>query len=397
MADPVTPLLGLTKPTVGADRDAWGSITNVNWDLVDACAGTMLPLMDGVAAIGASTTWARANHVHPVDTSRLATTGGTISGSLSVTGTLNVSGDAVTNGRVFAAGGVSPSSYNSWEWTLYSNGGGDKIQQYRANYFDSWASNDGLRQWVSNGVAGMTLDTSGNLTVTGRIESDAGRVISRLNAQPSIAMYSPSAGVSLGFWLGPSNNGILWGNTDGAGAPSSQWGYVTNSQIGFAAATVSLSANESQAILYGNASTFNVPGAAFKPGGGLWTDGSDARIKTVLGDYTSGLDAILALRPVRYRLKGNWHLSAPGAANPPTRDGATTSPHAPAAAAGTEFIGLVAQDTEAVMPEMVSRVAAMIDGAAVNDLRLMDKTALVMALVNAVQTLAARVAVLEAA
>jgi hypothetical protein len=37
-------------------------------------ASSTTPLMDGVAAIGTGTTWARADHVHPSDTSRVATT-----------------------------------------------------------------------------------------------------------------------------------------------------------------------------------------------------------------------------------------------------------------------------------------------------------------------------------
>jgi hypothetical protein len=36
MSDVVTPILGLTKPDVGADIDVWGDITNSNWDIVDA-------------------------------------------------------------------------------------------------------------------------------------------------------------------------------------------------------------------------------------------------------------------------------------------------------------------------------------------------------------------------
>jgi hypothetical protein len=37
-------------------------------------ASSTIPAMDGTAAIGISTTWARADHVHPVDTSRYAAT-----------------------------------------------------------------------------------------------------------------------------------------------------------------------------------------------------------------------------------------------------------------------------------------------------------------------------------
>lgn len=47
---------------------------------------TTTPLMDGVAAIGNSTRWARANHVHPSDTSLLPLAGGTMTGDLILAG-----------------------------------------------------------------------------------------------------------------------------------------------------------------------------------------------------------------------------------------------------------------------------------------------------------------------
>ena len=45
--------------------------------------------------------------------------------------------------------------------------------------------------------------------------------------------------------------------------------------------------------------------AAYKPGGGVWGDSSDLRIKNVWNDYLDGLDQIKQLRPVRYSFKGN--------------------------------------------------------------------------------------------
>lgn len=53
-------------------------------------AGTMNPLMDGIATIGTSLRYSRQDHVHPSDTSRLATTGGIITGSLTINSNLNV-------------------------------------------------------------------------------------------------------------------------------------------------------------------------------------------------------------------------------------------------------------------------------------------------------------------
>jgi hypothetical protein len=48
---------------------------------------TTPPLMDGAAAVGTATTYARGDHRHPSDTSRLALTGGALTGDLSIAST----------------------------------------------------------------------------------------------------------------------------------------------------------------------------------------------------------------------------------------------------------------------------------------------------------------------
>lgn len=63
------------------------------------------PLMNGVANPGSSTAWSRGDHVHPSDTSRLALSGGTLTGALGGTaatfsGNLIASGVTVSNGVV---------------------------------------------------------------------------------------------------------------------------------------------------------------------------------------------------------------------------------------------------------------------------------------------------------
>ena len=138
-----------------------------------------------------------------------------------------------------------------------------------------------------------------------------------------------------------------------------------------------------------------------KPGGGLWADSSDARIKDVIDDYTTGLDAVCALQPVRYRFKGNDFL--PNTEPFPTRDIdgnevmlEAESLHKYAAESGKVFVGLVAQEAEAVMPELVEPMTSVIDGVEVSDARSLDATALIYALVNACKELADRVADLEA-
>jgi Chaperone of endosialidase len=127
-------------------------------------------------------------------------------------------------------------------------------------------------------------------------------------------------------------------------------------------------------------------GVASKAGGGSWTATSDARIKTILGDYKSGLEEVIKLAPVVYRYKGN-DATIKGEA----------SPHAKAAADQTPFVGLIAQAAETAMPELVKKTSGVIDGVEVDDLRTLDTTPLIFALVNAVKTLAQRVNNLERA
>lgn len=128
-----------------------------------------------------------------------------------------------------------------------------------------------------------------------------------------------------------------------------------------------------------NSFIFDYNGAAWKVGGGVWSALSDARIKTVIRDYTHGLAEILQINPVVYRYLNN-----------------TDEPQAERVRINNkEHIGLVAQDVEKVMPEMVSIKDGWIDGKRVDDMRALDSSALVYALVNAVRELSARIDALE--
>ena len=120
MGDTFTTNLHLTKPDVGASDDTWGIKLNTNFDMLDAAiaaAGsgsgsgnvtgpasavdsniavyngttgkiikdggssianlvippaTVPPLMNGSAAVGVGVKYAREDHIHPSDTSKLA-------------------------------------------------------------------------------------------------------------------------------------------------------------------------------------------------------------------------------------------------------------------------------------------------------------------------------------
>jgi hypothetical protein len=157
----------------------------------------------------------------------------------------------------------------------------------------------------------------------------------------------------------------------------------------------------------GGAGAFNTNVEAYKPGGGVWQALSDARIKNVLGDYDSGLDDILALHPVRFTYKGNDTLAAPGevskAQNPdvPVTKEALVVPypdsgHYHVAKSAKEFVGFIAQEVEALFPEMVRQRPGYIDGVLVNDVRDLDTGPLIFALVNSIKELHARIEALEA-
>jgi hypothetical protein len=188
---------------------------------------------------------------------------------------------------------------------------------------------------------------------------------------------------------------------DGNGNATERWSYTDRATLGFSGNAGGINCNAgANGVCWGNSNDFNVPAVAWKPGGGPWSDGSDSRIKTIVGDYTNGLDAILALRPVRYTLNGNWRF-ADLRRNAQIRedDGKVPGiqgPHDIVAKAGIEYIGLIAQEAEIPMPEMVTHETAILNGVLVDDLRILDKNALTFALVNAIKQLAARVTALEA-
>jgi hypothetical protein len=142
-----------------------------------------------------------------------------------------------------------------------------------------------------------------------------------------------------------------------------------------------------------------VLGTGLKPGGGPWTDTSDARVKTVVRDYPQGLAQIKQITPRTFTYKANEVMPnalPPNPNDPPVQPGDPDprSPHY--GVLGEEFTGLIAQEIEAAFPEMVTQTPASIDGAPVSDLRVLDTTALIYAVINSLKELATRVEALEA-
>jgi hypothetical protein len=80
-------------------------------------------------------------------------------------------------------------------------------------------------------------------------------------------------------------------------------------------------------------SLLTVNGSADKPGGGSWATFSDGRLKTLDGEFNSGLSQVLKLSPVRYRYKPDNAMGIHDA---------------------EEHVGVVAQEVQQVIPEAVT-------------------------------------------
>ncbi len=97
-----------------------------------------------------------------------------------------------------------------------------------------------------------------------------------------------------------------------------------------------------------------VNGTAAKPGGGSWATYSDARLKDLTGEFTYGLDAIMAIDTIKYRYKDN---NALGILNE------------------REHSGFIAQDIQKVIPEAVRKTT--------DDYLTVDNDPIFLALINA--------------
>lgn len=85
------------------------------------------PLMDGVASYGVIGAYSRGDHVHPSDTSKLDVAGGTITGNLAINGDQSVTGDVSITGNLTVGGALIDgqksafASSDSVTWIRFAN------------------------------------------------------------------------------------------------------------------------------------------------------------------------------------------------------------------------------------------------------------------------------------
>lgn len=342
---------------------------------------------------GDSTQWVDAVAVPGLDTSQLATKA-YVDAADAVLNTAKVAkaGDTMTGELQ-----IAPAGNATIKLTKAASGNFNGIVGWTLNQ-PRWQIQLGNGDAESSGALGsnFSIDRFND----GGVYIGSGLEINRATGDAVLGNSLSLPGVI--SWLGSGAGAYL--SSDGVHhnnvmASNAYWQYAKASGL------YNFVLNSAQKAYFDVGGNILVTGTGFKPGGGAWADGSDARIKNVVGDFTRGLTEIAHLRPVYYTFKGNDTPTAPAHFRAPheieTREAPTVapypnSPHRQAALDAKQFAGLIAQETEAVFPEMVTQRTAFIDGVEVNDLRDIDTTPLIFALINAVKELKERIEVLEA-
>jgi hypothetical protein len=234
---------------------------------------------------------------------------------------------------------------------------------------DLWTTTAGLfgringatQQYLPSATAASTYLPLAGGTLTGNLTVGSATQITFTVGSDYLTIKAPTAGGT-----------VLLGGT------SAVYNYYINTNHSFQ----NLSAVPTM-TLDGTGNLTIADSTATKPGGGSWVAPSDPLLKRDIAEYKSGLDEVLALRPITYGYNGKGGLPDDG----------------------RSYVGLDAADTEPVMPELVGRMMVVLDQHPKigeteppdTEIKTIDASALVYALVNAVKELSARIAALEAA
>jgi hypothetical protein len=326
-------------------------------------ASSSVPIMDGAGLAGTGTTWARADHQHPSDTTKynasnpagyqtatqvtaaitaaayvLPTASTAVLGGVKVDGTtISITGGVISS--MGAGGGISDAPNDA---TMY------------ARKSQAWAhlTHNDITDWAGS----VTQPSTTTPLMDGTAVVGVGTTWARADhIHPSDTSRYPATNPA---------------------------GYQTAAQVSASLANyLPLGGGTLTGPLYGTNATFSgtVTAAVIAS-----EAPSDARIKRVLDEYRPGLDAISRLRPVAFAFKGN-DTSTPGGVSPHYEDARENKIH----------IGLVAQEVEQAIPGMVSTHKGYIDGHEVYDLRHLNSHELIYALINAVKELKAEVDALK--
>lgn len=137
--------------------DAKGRLTAASSGTAPATVNTVTtPLMDGVAAIGTLTTYARPDHVHPIDTSRAPTASPTFTGTITA---------AATNVGAFTATGITASPISGSTGSFTTLAASSTVSG--AGFSTYLASPPAIGGTVAAAGAFTTLGATGAATLSG--------------------------------------------------------------------------------------------------------------------------------------------------------------------------------------------------------------------------------------
>jgi hypothetical protein len=351
----------IESPATVSEKGAWVARVILNGAMTDRISANSI----GVYTYGALNVTGAASFSSTVAATGAISSGGAITSSGTITAAADMSCANITVGGTvnLTAGSIQ----SQGAVVIGANGNIIYLRPFGVgnDTYSLSVSNDGYTRCTHLSVAGVINAGS---TITGAAVNGASGTIGGVSMAGGLCTAGNFA--TTGDRIYSTGANFIVGNTGNTGG------------ILIRSAGVNGANN---ATFDGNPIAFTIQGAAYKPGGGTWSASSDARIKTVLGEYTDGLDIVEKIVPKRYKYKGNDVSD-----NPERHVGLQD-----AAKNGTVFIGLVAQEVEFIMPELVTRRDGWIDGEKVSDFRVLDSGPLIYALINSVKELSARVKELE--
>ena len=345
--------------------------------------GTVISI---VHTAGGFSTWGSIS-AHPVrfltggvERARIDTSGNFGIGTSSPRSILNtsvgtVTGPAVTAGLTLSAVYSGVTAVNTIDWnytgqnaspvrlgaTFNSDGTGMEMSFYTSTSFQS------------DGTERMRLNKSGNLGVgntTPASKVDISTASDTTSGQPG-SWDSKFFTVGVGGSSTASNVFISYNSTNNVGfmgalSPGVAWRNlcinVGGGNIGIGTATP------------GYQLTLSTDSAA-KPSTNTWTIASDARLKTVNGEYAKGLAEVCQIRPVRYEYNGKGGMVVDG----------------------KEQVSIIAQELALIFPECVGTFKAKLDESDAEETELYNYNghAITFALINAIKELKAEIDLLK--
>jgi hypothetical protein len=256
----------------------------------------------------------------------------------------------------------SPQDVSKSSWQITANAAADGIQFWRR------APGAGPGLTTTPGIVDNTgIHTTGGLCTFG---SSAASVVLRI--APRGTIFADNNAVEI------DANGVSSLTYDRNGSPTWKLQLLSWSGDGIVflrrAAGVDTFVQMFQIQNAGNLTIFGP--TATKSTGTLWANPSDRRLKDEVEDYATGLAAVLQLQPRTFVYNGKGGSMA-----------------------GQRGYGFIADEIAPVMPETVGTRAGKLDPADEDetDIQTLDQSNLILALVNAVRELAARLTAVETA